>query len=159
MAYSTVLAQSGTMNPWWELLRLWTGFGRHTFAALILAGTNDLVDLLPKRKARFVRLGLELQQSLEEALGDDGVLLFPSYSRTAPRHWLAWLTPFDAQVTAVFNVLESPVTQVPVGHNRAGLPFGVQVIGARGMDHLTIAAAKVIETAHGGWKRANPSLG
>ena len=156
MSYSEVLAEGGKMNPAWELARLWTGFGRHTYAALVLAGTDRLVGLMPKRQARLVQMGLQLQQNLEAMLGTDGVLLFPPYSRPAPRHWLAWLTPFDAQVTAIFNVMESPVTQVPVGQDSSGLPLGVQVVGARGMDHLTIAAAKVIENAYGGWQRANP---
>jgi len=156
VSYSGILAQSGSLNTGWELLRLWTGFGRHTFAALMLAWTDGLIGLMPKRKARLVQMGAELEQSLEAALGNDGVLLFPPYSRTAPRHWLPWLTPLDPQVTAIFNVMQSPVTQVPVGFDENNLPYGVQVVGAQGMDHLTIAAAKVIEAAHGGWRRANP---
>jgi fatty acid amide hydrolase 2 len=155
-SYCEILGERGTLNPWWELLRLWTGFGRHTWAALIIAGVDRFVDFLPGRKQRFVERGIELQQCLEEALGDNGVLLFPPYSRTAPGHWRAWLTPFDPQVTAIFNVMESPVTQVPAGFDGAGLPYGVQVVGARGMDHLTIACAKVIEAELGGWQRSNP---
>jgi fatty acid amide hydrolase 2 len=56
----------------------------------------------------------------------------------------------------VFNVLELPVTQVPAGFSQEGMPLGVQVVGARGQDHLTIAAAKVIEEALGGWQQAHP---
>jgi Asp-tRNA(Asn)/Glu-tRNA(Gln) amidotransferase A subunit family amidase len=39
-----------------------------------------------------------------------------------------------------------------------GLPVGVQLIGRRGNDGLTIAAAQVVEDAFGGWRRANPRL-
>jgi len=156
-SYCDILGKDGSMNPWWELLRLWTGFGRHTFAALIIAAVDRLVSLLPSRKKKFVKRGEELKACLEEMLGENGVLIFPPYSRTAPHHWAAWLTPFDPAVTAIFNVMESPVTQVPTGFSPSGLPYGVQVVGRRGMDHLTIAAAKVIETSLGGWVRSNPA--
>jgi fatty acid amide hydrolase 2 len=51
----------------------------------------------------------------------------------------------------LFNVLQMPVTQVPLGLSRTGLPVGVQVISRRGHDHLTIAAALELERALGGW--------
>jgi fatty acid amide hydrolase 2 len=51
----------------------------------------------------------------------------------------------------VFNLLGLPVTQVPLGLNRRGLPLGVQVAAADGNDHLTIAAALELERRFGGW--------
>jgi fatty acid amide hydrolase 2 len=53
--------------------------------------------------------------------------------------------------TAVFNVLELPVTQVPLGLDRHGLPLGVQVVARHGNDHLGIAVARELESAFGGW--------
>jgi fatty acid amide hydrolase 2 len=53
--------------------------------------------------------------------------------------------------TAIFNVLELPVTQVPLGIGKRGLPLGVQVVGAHGNDHLTIAVARELEKSFGGW--------
>ena len=99
----------------------------------------------------MIRLGETLTQELADLLGEDGVLLYPPYSRTAPRHHFSLLTPTDTVCTAIFNVLLNPVTQVPVGFGQSGLPLGVQVVGARGQDHLCIAAAKIIESDHGGW--------
>ena len=64
------------------------------------------------------------------------------------------LTPFDPACTAVFNVLELPVTVVPTGFDPRGLPVAVQVIAARGRDHVTIAAAQALEDRFGGWVRA-----
>ncbi|MBL8971002.1 MAG: hypothetical protein JNK56_10500, partial [Myxococcales bacterium] len=84
-------------------------------------------------------------------------LLFPPYSRPAPRHTWPLLTPFDFVCTGLFNVLEVPSTTVPVLWHR-GLPVGVQVIARRGNDSLTIAVAHAIEQAFGGWRRANPPL-
>jgi fatty acid amide hydrolase 2 len=84
------------------------------------------------------------------------VLLHPPYSRPAPRHRDSWRTPFDAACTAIFNVLELPVTVVPVGFEHRGLPLGVQVGAARGNDALTLAVAKALEEDFGGWVRAEP---
>ena len=86
-----------------------------------------------------------------ERIGPEGVLLFPSYTRTAPRHGRPILTPIDWVYTAVFNALELPVTQVPLGLDHRGLPLGVQVVGCHGQDHVTIAAAQRLEAELGGW--------
>jgi len=155
--YTEILGQHKALNVLWEFVRWATGFGRHTIAALVMAFADRLAAFLPGMRTRFMRVGLELQEQLEEALGDDGVLIFPPYTRSAPRHWAPFLTPFDAQCTAVFNVLGFPVTQVPVGFDANGLPLGVQVVGARGRDHLTIAVAREIEKALGGWQQADPT--
>ncbi|HVJ91964.1 MAG TPA: amidase, partial [Labilithrix sp.] len=52
---------------------------------------------------------------------------------------------------AIFNVLEMPVTQVPMGLDEQGLPLGVQVAAANHNDTLTIAVALELERACGGW--------
>jgi fatty acid amide hydrolase 2 len=52
---------------------------------------------------------------------------------------------------ASFNLLGMPVTQVPLGLNKRGLPLGVQVAATHANDHLTIAAALELERALGGW--------
>jgi fatty acid amide hydrolase 2 len=155
-SYGEILGENGSISPLWELLRLWTGFGRHTFAALALSAADGLVSLMPRRVKRLVEMGRELRERLDETLGDNGVLLHPPYTRAAPRHSFAWLTPLDPSCTALFNVMESPVTQVPTGFSDKKLPLGVQVIGARGMDHVTIAAGRIIEAECGGWQIANP---
>jgi hypothetical protein len=66
------------------------------------------------------------------------------------------LTPFDFVFAGIFNVLEFPVTQVPFGFDRHGLPLGVQIVARRGGDHLTLAVARVLEVARGGWARSEP---
>ena len=53
--------------------------------------------------------------------------------------------------TAILNMMEFPVTQVPLGLNEKGLPLGVQVAALHGNDHMTIAAAGELEKAFGGW--------
>lgn len=119
----------------------------HTLPALVLAG----VETLPLPTKRYIKLGKELRDSLMTLLGDDGVLLFPPYTRTAPRHNWPMATPFDFAYCGIFNVLGFPVTQVPLGLNAQGLPLGVQVVGAPGNDAVTIAVGMALENAFGGW--------
>lgn len=119
----------------------------HTLPALVLAG----VDALPLPTARSLARGQALREQLLELLGDEGILLFPPYTRVAPRHNWPMATPFDFAYCGIFNVLGFPVTQVPLGLNAEGLPLGVQVVGAPGNDAKTVAVALALEQAFGGW--------
>ena len=47
--------------------------------------------------------------------------------------------------------MELPVTQVPMGLARAGVPLGVQVVAGDGRDHVAIAVACALERETGGW--------
>lgn len=154
--YATVLGGDEGVRFAREFLAMPFGRSQFTFAGLALTAADSLTQSMSGTVERFVRLGAELQVELEAALGPRGVLLHPPYSRPAPRHRDSWRTPFDAACTAIFNVLELPVTVVPVGFERRGLPLGVQVGAARGNDGLTLAVAKVLEQEFGGWVRAEP---
>lgn len=94
-----------------------------------------------------------LRAELDALLGPRGVLLFPTHPRPAPRHYAPLLRPLDWVYTAVFNVTQLPATQVPMGLSRAGLPLGLQVVGASERDHVTIAVACALERELGGWVR------
>ncbi|RXG61594.1 Fatty-acid amide hydrolase 2 [Armadillidium vulgare] len=90
---------------------------------------------------------------LVRLLGEDGILLFPSHPTFAPFHRESYLKPMNFVYTAIFNALGFPVTQVPLGlDSDTGLPLGIQVVGGMYMDRLTIAVAKDLEKAFGGWK-------
>ena len=133
-----------------------TGRSLHSFAGLVLTLGDRLAGAVPSLARSLVDEGLALQAELEEALGPRGVLLHPPYSRPAPRHGDAWRTATDAACTAVFNVLESPVTVVRTSFESRGLPVGVQVVGARGADALTLDVAEALEIDLGGFVRAEP---
>ncbi|MFI1966057.1 amidase [Streptomyces pathocidini] len=55
------------------------------------------------------------------------------------RRWTGW-TPF----TYPFNLTQQPAASVPCGLDRAGLPIGVQVVGARHADTLVLRAAHAL---------------
>ena len=74
------------------------------------------------------------------------MLLFPSLPVPAPVHDACLLRPFDFGCTGIFNVLQLPATQVPLGLGaREGVPLGVQVVACEGNDPLTIAVAALLE--------------
>ena len=152
--YESVVSGEGGIPILRELLRY--PFGRSNFVlpTLITMLSESILRKLPLGfDALLLRLA-RLRESLDAQLGDSGVILHPPYSRPAPRHKLALLTPFDAECTALFNVLGYAVTVVPIGFDEEGIPVAVQVIARQGNDHLTLAAAQVLEGAFGGWRCA-----
>lgn len=130
-----------------ELMKWCAGQSPHTLPALLLAA----VEFAPMPHARYAKLGMALRDRLIAKIGVNGVLLCPSYTRTAPRHNAPMLRPFDFAYAAIFNVLGFPVTQVPMGLDSKGLPLGVQVVGIPGNDAVTIAVAQALERQFGGW--------
>ncbi len=123
----------------------------HTLPAILLALLEKATALTPGRTRRFVEEGLKLRAELIESIGPKGVMLYPSYPEVAPTHYKPMLPPFNWVYTAILNVMELPVTQVPLGLDHQGLPLGVQVAGIPGNDHVTIAVAVALEKAFGGW--------
>jgi len=105
----------------------------------------------PSRLDEYVKLGAELKEEVYGLLGNDSVILYPSYASTAPKHGIPLLIPIKWVYTAIWNVLELPVTQVPMGVGPSGLPTGVQVVAPHGHDHISIAVALELEKAFGGW--------
>ena len=56
-------------------------------------------------------------------------------------------TPYVLQSawSSMASVAGIPATAVPIGQTKSGLPIGIQVMGARGRDRLTLAFAETIE--------------
>ena len=134
-----------------ELARWAVGRSEHTFPALILAAIEGVTKLSRKRTREIQAKGRRLREKIENALGDDGIMLYPSYPTIAPRHRKPLFPPFQWVYTAILNVVEVPVTQVPLGLAANGLPLGVQVAARHGNDHLSIAVAEALEEDFGGW--------
>ncbi|XP_069723964.1 fatty-acid amide hydrolase 2 [Phaenicophaeus curvirostris] len=137
--------------PLWELMKWLVGMSSHTFPAIALGLTEKLMKLNPGGNAKLVSMGKSLQEEMEALLGPDGVLLYPSHPTVAPRHHSPICMPFNFAYTAIFNVLGLPVTQCPLGLNSEGLPLGIQLVAASYNDHLTLAVARYLEKAFGGW--------
>ncbi len=123
----------------------------YTLPAIALALVEPFAKIMPAHTRKMIALGEQLRDELVELIGDNGVMLYPPYTTVAPKHQWPMASPFNWVYTAVLNVMELPVTQVPLGLNDDGLPLGVQVVGAHGNDHVTIAVAMELERAFGGW--------
>jgi fatty acid amide hydrolase 2 len=135
-----------------ELLRFALGQSHHTLPAIALNGLEKVTKRFEGRSRTMRERGRALRAALDEALGEGAVMLYPPYATVAPRHGVPLLWPFLWVYTAILNVMELPVTQVPLGLDRGGLPLGVQVAAARGQDHLTMAVALELERAFGGFR-------
>ena len=155
--YDVILGDGTPISLLPEIGRFAIGRGRHTFAGLALTALDRALGAIPVDLSGVVREGEALRDAVEAALGPEGVLVFPVYSRPAPRHRDPWRTPLDFQLTALFNVLELPATVVPVGADHRGLPLAVQIVAARGRDDLTLRAARALEQDLGGFRRAEPA--
>jgi len=149
--FSSMLGNGVEIDALRELGRFALRRSPHTLPAIVLALLEKVPKMLPDHGARFVALGAELRRELVQTLGSRGVMLFPSHTRPAPEHHRSLFPPWNWAYTAIFNVMELPVTQAPLGLNAAGLPLGVQIAAAHGNDLLTIAAARALEDAFGGW--------
>lgn len=78
-------------------------------------------------------------------LSDDSVLVLPAFPTAALRHGSTFLQPIDSTYMGLCNAFGLPSTIVPIGFDKEGLPFGVQVIGGPNMDYLTLEVAEMIE--------------
>lgn len=134
-----------------ELLKLPFGKSDHTLPALLLALLEGPAGAGRPNAKKTIERGEAFRDSINARLGSNGIMLFPSYPMVAPKHFVPQLRIIDWAYTAIFNVLELPVTQVPLGLNKDGLPMGVQVVAAHGNDHLTVAVALELERRFGGW--------
>ena len=150
-SFKELLGEGEPINAPRQLLKAMAGKSPHTLPAVGLGLLESVQGLRPEHSMASLRRGLDLKRQLVEELGQDGVLLFPSYTTVAPVHNKPLLPPFNWVYTAIFNALELPATQVPLGLNSDGIPVGVQVVGSHGNDHVPIAVAQFLEKACGGW--------
>ncbi|KAM9717992.1 fatty-acid amide hydrolase 2-B [Menidia menidia] len=151
LPFSELMGEPGRPAwPFWELLKWMLGRSNHTMAAISLGLLE--ATRWSKTSAFVVQQKEELQRELDQLLGPDGVLLYPSHPRVAPPHHHPLLRPFDFAYTGILNILGLPVTQCPLGLGPEGLPLGLQVVAGRLQDHLTLAVAVHLEKAFGGWR-------
>lgn len=160
---------------WWHyvLEHLGLSSSPHTLPALGLCLIERLQNLsvAEARKPAIRARARALKKRLEELLGafdertralappaggSHAVLLFPPHTQPAPRHCVPLFFPLQWAMTAIWNSMELPSTQVPLGHDAHGLPLGVQVIGGEGGDHVTIGVALFLERACGGFTPIEP---
>jgi fatty acid amide hydrolase 2 len=140
-----------------ELAKWTVGCSKHTLPAMLYAVLSNLPAWTPSRTARFVQEGHDMKAHLVDSVfgseNANAVLLFPPHPTVAPKHDWPLRRVYNWLYTGIWNVMEMPATQVPLGLGSLGVPLGIQVVGMPHYDHLTIAMALELEKAFGGWRQ------
>ncbi|HEX8636154.1 MAG TPA: amidase [Pyrinomonadaceae bacterium] len=117
-----------------------------------LAGSEQNFDAWAERG--------RLRASLLERMQETPLLLAPVGAVVAFAHGARQVEVDGERVNAfrafgyaqVCNVFGLPAACVPAGRTREGLPIGVQLIGRPFQERFILAAARVVESALGGWQ-------
>ncbi|KAH8420934.1 hypothetical protein KR222_010478 [Zaprionus bogoriensis] len=146
--FNQLLGNGVQLNPFVELFKKLLGQSDYSMAAIY-----SLIDaLLPKEQEKLIRAATKrCRESLQQLLGDNGVLFFHSSPRTAPFHYYPLVKFMDFSYFSLFNVLRLPATQVPMGLDGNGMPLGIQVVASHNNDRLCLAVAEELERTFGGW--------
>lgn len=154
-------------NMWIEIVKKLFGLSTFTWPLIVLSIFNSKFGAINERTKIFIkkaeRLRTEMLEMFEKNSNDNtgqsegiehfegSIFLYPTHPELAPKHHTTIGKINNTSYTSIFNILGFPVTQVPLGLNREGLPIGIQVIAAPFQDHLTLGAAIELETKFGGW--------
>lgn len=107
--FNKLLGNGKRLNPYVEVLKKITGQSDFTWGAIY-----SLVDeILPQENEEKMQLMTKIcEEALENLLGDDGILFYPSYTRTAPFHYAPLIQIYNFSYWSIWNVLKNPATQV-----------------------------------------------
>ena len=154
--YAEIVSHPGGRATIGEVIRYLLGRSKHTGPVLTMLVAEGLLKKLPGRVEDMVNEAHQLRREFEETIGPNGVVLYPPFTRSAPRHRAIVFKLTDPECTAIFNILEAPVTVIPMGNERLELPIGLQIAARQGNDHLTIGVARLLEEEVGRWRPVTP---
>ncbi|GFS77665.1 fatty-acid amide hydrolase 2-A [Nephila pilipes] len=130
-------------------------FGKSTLSKgplVVLNGSKIKLFLDKNKAAYYEELVKSWEKEFDNILDENAILLMPTMPMTAPYHSEITMFLPSSCYTSIFNVLGLPSTQCPLGYNSDGMPYGIQIVGRKNNDALTIACAVELEKAFGGWK-------
>ncbi|KAL4232568.1 Fatty-acid amide hydrolase 2 [Mactra antiquata] len=142
------------VNPFIEFFKWLFGKSNHTLPALGLGCVEKFDRILESTGVNETSLlGFEkLEAEMNEVLDDNTIIIYPSHPKLAPYHNQPLLYPFNWAYTGLFNTLGLPVTQVPLGLSKEGLPLGVQIVAGMNRDAVCLAVAnKLAKAKIAGW--------
>ncbi|XP_015589795.1 fatty-acid amide hydrolase 2 [Cephus cinctus] len=139
-------------NLSWAVVKSLFGLSPYTRTALYLRFLKDVkVFMNDKKISHYKEQGKVLRENFMKILGEDNVLVCPSYTSAALMHNETIFNMSSVLYCVLFNLWGFPSTQVPMGLNKDGLPVGVQVVAMPNQDRLCLAVAKELEKGFGGW--------
>jgi aspartyl-tRNA(Asn)/glutamyl-tRNA(Gln) amidotransferase subunit A len=115
--------------------------GRHVKAVELIGAALTRAELHHRMARFFASYDLLLTPTLPLAAFEAAHLLPPA--GTWGEYWTDW-APFSYP----FNLTQQPAASLPCGFTRAGLPVGLQVVGAIGRDDLVLRASRAFEACH-----------
>ncbi|CAG2172582.1 unnamed protein product [Oppiella nova] len=148
--YGPIVRFATDLKPMVKFCKTLYGGSDHTITALVMAVAMRL-SISEQESQEYLKIRDELKAELNELLGNDNILLFPTHPDNCVKLNATIINMKNTSYTMVFNILDMTITQVPIGLNSRGLPLGVQVIANAFNDHLTIAVAEELERRFGGW--------
>lgn len=135
-----------------EFLKYLAFQSESTMPSVIISTLQYTARNLPKARKRMLdNIRLRLKEDVLKLLGDNGVLLYPTFPTSAHKHFEIFYKLFDPSYMMVFNTLGLPVTQVKTGVDKDNMPIGIQVVTAPSNDRLSLAVAQEIQRIFGGW--------
>lgn len=149
-SFAELISPGKSISFFDELSKIIQGHSKHTLPAFLLSILDGKLQTKEQELHYLNQLKI-FKQDINTLLGDHSILIFPTQPRVAPFHNELFLSPLDFIYSGIFNALETPVTQVPMGLSQVGLPIGIQIVGGLGSDRLTIESAQQLELAFGGW--------
>ncbi|XP_055903384.1 fatty-acid amide hydrolase 2-B-like [Eupeodes corollae] len=139
-------------NVYAELGKSLIGDSKYSFNGLFLEFLKGVNGMIPKDNVKhWLKESEALKTELTNLLGDDGVLLIPTFHKTAMSHNTSVFNLGGVPLLSLANVLGFPATHIPMGLNSNGLPIGFQVVATPYKDKLCIQIAAELEAAFGGW--------
>ncbi|GFT74244.1 fatty-acid amide hydrolase 2 [Nephila pilipes] len=136
-----------------DLLKSFFGKSTLCFMTLMLLEFRQNPLLYRGSKLHEYKMMIEeIRNELNNILDEDSVLLLPTLPITAPYHHAGIPLMGKVCYTVIFSYIGFPSTHCPIGYNKHGLPYGIQIVGRKNNDALTIACAVELEKAFGGWR-------
>jgi fatty acid amide hydrolase 2 len=134
------------VRVWRDLYLNWAGRGRVSKASLALILVARVFGPVCRALGYGRVQGIDrLREFFRELLGPGGVLLWPVFPTTAPKHGFAWRLKGIPAYTLPFNLLGLPCVVVPMGRSEGGLPLSVQVVAEPGSDEVALAVGEKLE--------------
>lgn len=146
---------NGSISLTSEWLKKMFNLSNHTTAMLLLCtmdlfGNKDEKERQRKYHAAQKQLQ-ELKQEFNHLMQGNAILLMPTLPVVATKHNETLLKYYNFTSPCLFNLMEAPVVQCPLGLSRDGLPLGIQIAAGNNQDHLCLAAAAALEKKFAGW--------
>ncbi|GFQ88579.1 fatty-acid amide hydrolase 2-A, partial [Trichonephila clavata] len=143
------------LNVKWDLIKSLFGKSVLSLNANVIMNFAEFPLVYTKSKNSYYKeMMQEAAKCFDNLLDENTVLLLPSFPTTALYHHelsLLYCAPCFPY-TGLFNIIGLPATHCQIGYDSEGLPYGVQIIGRKNNDNLTISCAVELEKVFGGWK-------